>query len=39
MQIMDRETTEWLRIIYPKTFQWKLIKFCETLQNMFYWWK
>jgi hypothetical protein len=35
----DKETAEWLRILYPKTLQWKFIKMYETIQNMFYWWK
>ena len=35
----DKETAEWLRILYPKTWQWRLVKMIETWRDLFYWWK
>ena len=35
----DKETAEWLRILYPKTWQWRLIKMVETWQDLFLWWR
>lgn len=34
----DKETTEWLRILYPKTWQWRVIKTFEAWRDLFFWW-
>lgn len=36
---MDKETSEWARIVFPKTLEWRLVKWVETMRNLFYWWK
>lgn len=36
---MDKETAKWVRLMFPKTLHWKLMKMSEAFQNMFYWWK
>ena len=35
----DKETAEWLRILYPKTWQWRLVKFTEAWFDLMFWWK
>ena len=34
----DKETAEWLRILYPKTWQWRLVKMIEAWNGLFFWW-
>ena len=35
----DKETAEWLRILYPKTLPYRIAKWYETMHDLFFWWK
>lgn len=34
----DKQTAEWLRILYPKTWQWRMVKLAETWRDLLFWW-
>ena len=36
---MDKETAEWVRIFFPKTFEYRIVKMAETLRDLFFWWR